>query len=423
MIGAGAMGLAAAYHLLKAGHQVEVLEAAPEAGGMAAHFDLDGLSIERFYHFVCKTDRDTFALMDELGILPMMRWQKTSMGLFTSGRLRTWGNPLALLSFSEISLWSRLRYAWFAFISVRRNRWDAIETESARSWITRWCGREVYERLWRPLFHLKFYDHADNVSAAWIWTRIRRIGRSRASMMQEELGYIEGGSQTLVDALCQAIRELGGELRVRCGAVEVMTKDGRVSGVQAADGFHAADAVICTVPTPLVAKLVPDLPQDWKAKYEAILNTGVCCLVFKLRRKVSPHFWVNVSEPDMEIPGIIEFSNLRAVGESSVIYVPYYMPTDHPKFTGSEEALLGEAFGYLQRINPSLRREDILAAHVARLRYAQPICEPGFAAMLPPVQTPIDGLQIADTCFYYPEDRGISESVRFGREMAARVSA
>ena len=43
--------------------------------------------------------------------------------------------------------------------------------------------------------------------------------------------------------------------------------------------------------------------------------------------------------------------------------------------------------------------------------------------MLPPVQTPIRGLQIADTCFYYPEDRGISESVRLGKEMADAANA
>ena len=36
-------------------------------------------------------------------------------------------------------------------------------------------------------------------------------------------------------------------------------------------------------------------------------------------------------------------------------------------------------------------------------------------------ETSIAGLQIADTCFYYPEDRGISESVRFGKLMAERV--
>jgi protoporphyrinogen oxidase len=415
------MGLAAAYHAVKAGHTVQVLEAAPEPGGMAAHFDLDGLSIERFYHFVCKTDKDTFALMRELGIAGKMRWRKTSMGLYTGGRLRTWGNPVALLTYPEISLWSRLRYALFAFISVKRERWDAIETESARSWITRWCGEEVYNKLWRPLFDLKFYQYSGNVSAAWIWTRVKRIGRSRASIMQEELGYIEGGSQTLVDTLCSEIEKLGGVIRVGAPMQKVLTRNGRVTGVVTALGEESADAVICTVPTPFISAMVPDLPPSLKAKYDAIMNMGVCCLVFKLKRSVSPHFWVNISEPDMAIPGIIEFSNLREVGGDTIVYVPYYMPNDYPKFSWPDNDLLEEAFGYLQRINPELRTEDIIAAYVARLRYAQPVCEPGFAAMIPPVQTPIVGLQIADTCFYYPEDRGISQSVRFGKEMAGRL--
>jgi protoporphyrinogen oxidase len=350
-----------------------------------------------------------------------MRWRKTSMGLFTGGRLRTWGNPVALLTFSEISLWARLRYAWFAFVSVRRERWDAIETESARSWITRWCGGEVYDRLWKPLFELKFYQYSGNVSAAWIWTRIKRIGRSRASMMQEELGYIEGGSQTLVDTLCAAIEKLGGRIDVGRAVRRVVTENGRVKGVATDAGVESADAVICTVPTPLVSAMVPDLPASLKAKYDAIMNMGVCCLVFKLKRSLSPHFWINISEPSIEVPGIIEFSNLREVGGETVIYVPYYMPNDFPRFNWTDNELLDEAFGYLRHINPELSHDDVIAAHVARLRYAQPVCEPGFASMIPPVQTPIKGLQIADTCFYYPEDRGISESVRFGKEMAARV--
>src|ERR1700749_4532977 len=116
------MGLAAAFHALKAGHTVEVLEAAPEPGGMAAHFDLAGLSIERFYHFVCKSDLPTFELLGELGIREQLRWRTTSMGLFTGGRLHEWGNPISLLKFNEISLLSRLRYGFFAFLSVRRER-------------------------------------------------------------------------------------------------------------------------------------------------------------------------------------------------------------------------------------------------------------------------------------------------------------
>lgn len=420
IVGAGAMGLAAAHHALKAGHRVTVVEAANEPGGMAAHFDLGGLSIERYYHFVCKTDQATFDLLGELGLSPKMRWRRTSMGHFIDGKLHRWGDPFALLAFPAISLVSRLRYGLMAFVSVKRDRWDALETMSARDWIVSWAGQEVYDRLWKPLFQLKFHEYADNVSAAWIWTRVKRIGRSRRSMFAEELGYLEGGSQTLVDALCASIRAQGGTLMLGAPALEIVSESGRVAGVRTPQGLIRADAVISTMPTPLVAEAVPALPQSWKDRYNAIHNIGVACLVFKLKKSVTPHFWVNVSEPDIEIPGIVEFSNLRHMTDT-VVYVPYYMPVTHPKFAWPAQRLLDEAFGYLQRINPHLSRDDLIEGHVAKLKHAQPICEPGFAAKIPPIQTPIAGLQIADTCFYYPEDRGISESVRVAKEMVAAL--
>ena len=422
VVGAGAMGLAAAYHAAKAGHSVEVLEAGVEPGGMAAHFNFDGLSIERFYHFVCKADKPTFLLLDELGLGDRMRWRATSMGYFIDGKLHDWGDPISLLKFSAVSLVSRLRYGILAFVSTRRERWDALEHQSAREWITRWGGLEVYDRLWKPLLELKFHEYADNVSAAWIWTRVKRIGRSRRSLFQEELGYIEGGSQTLVDALSSAIRSLGGNIRLSTPVLRILSEKGSVTGVQTPQGMVFADAVISTMPVQLISAVVPDLPDDWKAKYDAISNIGVCCLLFKLKRSVTRHFWVNISQPDIGIPGIIEFSHLRPL-DATIVFVPYYMPVSHPKFSWPAEQLLDEAFAYLQRLNPAITREDVVATHVGRLRHAQPICEPGFASRIPPVQTPIRGLQIADTCFYYPEDRGISESVRVAREMVERLKS
>jgi protoporphyrinogen oxidase len=422
VVGAGAMGLAAGYHAAKAGHRVTILEAAPEPGGMAAHFDFDGLSLERFYHFVCKSDRPTFDLLDELGISGKMRWRETSMGLFADGRLHEWGNPFALLKYRGISLLSRLRYGLLAFVSTRRERWDALETQSAREWITRWSGREAYEKLWKPLFDLKFYEYADNISAAWVWTRVKRVGRSRKSLFQEELGYIDGGSQTLVDRLVERIEQLGGTIRLSTPVEEIVEQGGRVAGVRAGGAFHPADFVIATVPTPFVSRIVPALPDDWKQRYDSIANIGVVCVLFKLKTSVTPHFWVNISQPGIEIPGIIEFSNLRPV-DDTIVFVPYYMPVTNPKFSWSDDRLVDEALGYLQRINPAIGRDDVISTYVGRLRHAQPICEPGFAAKIPPVETPIAGLQIADTCFYYPEDRGISESVRLAKEMAERLPA
>lgn len=239
-------------------------------------------------------------------------------------------------------------------------------------------------------------------------------------MFNEELGYIDGGSQALVDALCNGLRHNGGRLTLSNPAIKILIEKNRVKGVETSKGVLDADAVICTVPTPFVSTLVPDLDSALKQRYDEIHNIGVCCLVFKLNKSVTPHFWVNISERDISIPGLIEFSNLRKL-ESTVVYVPYYMPTSHPKFSWCDDDLIDEAYGYLKRINPELKDTDKVAAHVARLRFAQPVCEPGFASKIPPVQTPILGLQIADTCFYYPEDRGIAESVKMGKAMAERA--
>jgi protoporphyrinogen oxidase len=420
VIGAGAMGLAAAHHALKRGHEVTLIEAAGEPGGMAAHFDLAGLSIERFYHFICKADQATFALLAELGIADRLRWVATSMGYYFDGALYPWGDPVSLLRFPHLSVAEKLRYGAMMFFASRRTDWSPLEQVSARDWIVRWCGAGVYERLWAPLFRLKFFEYADNISAAWIGTRIRRVGTSRRSMLQEELGYLEGGSDTLVQALVQSIRRQGGTIRLGTPARRIEIARDAVTGVTTSEETLRADAVISTVPTPLVSALVPDLPADWRARYAAIENIGVVCVVFRLRKSVTRHFWVNICDPRFEIPGIIEFSNLRPTGDT-VVYVPYYMPTTHPKFSRDDAFFRQEGFGYLQRLNPVLTQNDVVACHVGRLRHAQPICPPGFAAMLPPVETPVAGLQIADTCFYYPEDRGVSESVRFGKLMAERI--
>ena len=105
----------------------------------------------------------------------------------------------------------------------------------------------------------------------------------------------------------------------------------------------------------------------------------------------------------------------------TIVYVPYYMPVTQTKWGWTDQQFTDEAFGYIKRINPRITDADLIDAKVGRLRHAQPICEPNFANKLPPIRTPIGGLQIADTCYYYPEDRGVAESIRLGRRMAEAV--
>ena len=186
---------------------------------MAAHFNFDGLSIERFYHFVCKADTSTFALLEELGLSDRMRWRTTTMGYFIDGKLSN--GATRLRSSSSRASACRLGCAMVCLLSSSRAAiaGTRLRHQSARDWIMRWGGAEIYDRLWKRLLELKFHEYADNISAAWIWTRVKRVGRSRKSLFHEELGYIEGGSQTLVNALCGAIESLGGQIRVSTPAI------------------------------------------------------------------------------------------------------------------------------------------------------------------------------------------------------------
>jgi protoporphyrinogen oxidase len=414
------MGLACAWELLLGGHRVTVYEADRVVGGMSASFDFDGLRIERFYHFICTGDEPFFALLHELGIDHLLRWRETRMGYFHGSRLSDWGNPLALLSFPGLGLAAKLRYGFLAWRSVRRHDWRSLDALDAASWIRGQVGEEAWRVLWKPLFDLKFHEYTADLSAAWIWARLRRVGASRRNLMQEQLGYLEGGSEAFLNTLVDAIRSRGGVIRTGERVEEVTTAEGSVKGLRTAQGHAGYDAVISTIPLPFVPRMIPSLDAAQLAAYRALQNIAVVCVLARLRRPLTPYFWLNISDPAMDIPGLVEYTNLRPL-DGHVVYIPWYLPGDSAAYARPDEWFTTRTREHLLRVQPDFRPEDILSVRAGRYRYAQPICPPRFLSSLPPAESGIDGLLIADTSHYYPEDRSISESVKLGRELARRV--
>jgi len=417
VLGAGPMGLAVAYQLARDGHKPVVFEADDRVGGMTAAFDFSGTTIERYYHFHCISDHAFLKVLDELGLASKMRWVETKMGYWYQNRLQPWGNPIALLKFKGLSLTAKFRYGLHAFLSTKRNDWKPLDNVEATGWIKRWVGAEAWEVLWRRLFDYKFYHYTDNLSAAWIWSRIRRIGRSRYSLFREKLGYLDGGSDTLLQALKADIEKHGGIICLKSPVNRVIIEHGKVQGVVCGEEIQRFDKVISTVPLPYVPSLMPDLPQDILARFAALKNVAVVCVIAKLRKPLTENFWLNTNDPEMDIPGLVEYTNLRPMNEH-IVYVPFYMPGEHPKFAEPDQAFLDKVRRYLKKINPTLNDEDFIDIRASRYRHAQPICDPGYLDRLPPVSLPVQGLWVADTSYYYPEDRGISESIDFGRNMA-----
>jgi protoporphyrinogen oxidase len=421
VLGGGPMGLAVAWQLLKQGHTVSIFEAGDRVGGMTASFDFDGLRIERFFHFLCATDYDYFNLLEELGIASKLKWVNTRMGIFHEGKLHNWGEPLALLKFSGLNLIEKARYALLVLYCKKLKKFDALDQKRATAWLLQWLGERAYKILWDPLMSLKFYQLKDEVSAAWIAARVQRVAHSRESLFKEKLGYLEGGSDTLLFALEAAIRQRGGEICLSTPVEQVLVSDNSVTGLFVNGVERHFDSVISTIPLPYVAKIIPDLPKEDAQKLQALRNVGVVTVKLKLDQQLTPYFWLNLTDIQYGIPGIIEYSNLNPLADT-VVYVPYYMPQDNFKFTWDNDQFRTETIRCLQAINPAFNESWIKAFHVSRYFYAQPVCTTEFLATLPPMKSDINGFFMADTSYYYPQDRSITESIKMGNQLADMAS-
>ncbi len=421
VIGAGPAGLKAAHTLAKGGARVTLLESGPVLGGLASSFDVQGVRIERYYHFICKGDRDLTDTLDELGLASKLHWRDSRMAYFVDGRLYPFLTPLELLRFRPLRFFDRLR-AGLAVKLGQRMREEDLAPQRATVWLRRMFGERAYQVIWEPLMRFKFAEHADEVSAAWIWARMVRLSRSRTSPWREELGYVEGGSRSVLEALARDLEARGGRVRLNADVEQVVIAGGRVSGVRVDGQTLAADAVVSTVTTSRFRKLTAaGLSGPYADALERIPTIGIFCLFLRLRAPVTPFFWVNTHDARVPFAGMIEYTNLNPLpelGGDRVLYVPQYLSADDPRYAQSDDEVLRRYSDALALINPTFDRASIRFSAVFRDRYAQPICRSDYRETTPGHATPIPNLFLTDSCQLHPHDRSISGSFGLGREVA-----
>ena len=427
IVGGGIAGLSAAYRLTQAGNRVTLFEKEAELGGLSRSFRLGNQYLERYYHFICLNDYPLLDLLAELKLSDRLHWVNTGMGQFFENVLYSFGEPWDLLLFPPFSLWERLRFGLKIMHVKSQNSdgWRALENITAPDWLVSQFGPRTFQVIHKPLIELKFGAYAEKLSAAWMWSRFHRLGKSRTRWTQrEKLGYLEGGMHTLIAQLAEEIRSRGGEIHTEAPIERIAVENGKVQGVVCGGTLYPADAVISTIPSIALLRLVEHPDDDYFNILANIDYIGVMCALLRLKRSFSKYFWTNISDPQIPLAGVIEYTNLNPcpdLGGSRILYLPLYLPATSGRYAVNDDELLREYIRYLQIIRPDFDADWIEGWHVFRDEYAQPICEVGFTQYIPPIPSSLPGLFVTDSCQLHPEDRIVANSIHLGERAAALV--
>jgi protoporphyrinogen oxidase len=292
----------------------------------------------------------------------------------------------------------------------------ALEGRTAAAWIRRWMGAAAFERVWEPLLRAKFGDAAPDIAMSWFWARVH----DRTA----ELGYLRGGFQRLYEALSNRIHELGGELRFG-SEVETVRRAGDGFEIDLADGALDAQAVVSTLATRLTARLVPDLPEEWRRRYEWGTAYGAHCLILALDRPLTDAYWVNVNQPGFPFLALVEHTNYMCpddYGGRHLVYLGNYRPMDDPIFAASKEDLLSDFLPHLAAFNPAFDPSWVTESWSFAAPFAQPIVTNEYRRHIPPFRTPLAGLWVANMFQVYPHDRGQNYSIQLAERVVAALS-
>ncbi len=425
VIGAGMAGLGAADTLSKGGLSVQVIEAAPDVGGLARIIEVGGEGIEAYYHHAFPQDRELRELIDRLGMSDRLEWRSASTAVLDDDRLYSFNTILDLLRFRALSPWARFRLGMGSAVGFVRGRSHALDRMRVADAGPRWFGRSGYDALWRPLLEAKFGSMAPDVAMAWLVGRIRQRAQARKGGKGDRLGYVRGGFGVVASGLAADLRSRG--VRISCGvrAGSVSQVDGQWR-VRFGEDEVEGRAVVACVSGAVLARLVT-LPDAYQKTVADIPYRGAVCVLLELDRPLGRHYWVNLTQhTELGCLAVIEHTNFvppDRYGGRHLVYLTHYVEPDGRTWNAGVDEIVGAVESVLRAINGDFDRSWIVDSHLSRDLWAQPVPLAGGPMADLPVDTGLPGLFHASMAHIYPDDRGVSQALALGSRVAIATAA
>lgn len=420
IIGAGFTGLSAAYRLSKEGHQVTVFEKDTHPGGLAIGYQEKEWEwgLEKHYHHWFTNDNFILGLAKEINYPVLIKRPKASV--YVNNKIYQLDSPIALLTFPELPLVDRLRMAAI-FGALRFNPfWKPLEKINANAFLTKYMGKKGYSMLWEPQLRNKMGKYADEISLVWFWSRVTKRTPS--------LAYPEGGFLAFGNALVKAIEDLGGKVIFNATIDQIQDEEKTSVRWQIESDKKKTeqfDRIIVTVPSFLFLAMTPQLPESYTKKLVRLRGLGATNMVLRLKKPFLPNntYWLSICKENSPVMVLVEHTNMidkKHYHNERLLYIGNYPEKDSPLFNKNKQQTLAYYHPLLEEIHPGYKK-DIIDYELFKAPFGQPIVPVNYSKLIPPMNTPLPHVFLANIEQVYPHDRGTNYAVELGEKVARLI--
>jgi protoporphyrinogen oxidase len=267
-----------------------------------------------------------------------------------------------------------------------------------------------------------------------------------SGLKKERFGYVRGGYARVLERFGEHLREKGVEIRLNARVENIEKFENKItistaeniesykaevmlSGVQSFSEIAVRsvtstakssefDRVILTCPSNVAAKIVPQLTETEKQKFENIKYQGIVCASVLMKKSLSDFYVTNITD-DVPFTGIIEMSALvdkNEFGGNALVYLPKYVAPDDELFEKTDDEIEEIFLNKLEKMYSHFKRKDVLAFKISRVRQVFPIPTLDYSQNLPPVKTSLENVFIVNSAQITNGTLNVNETVQLAQK-------
>ena len=397
ILGGGPCGLAAAWHLVRAGARPIVLEREPLVGGLCATHAREGWRFDLGGHRFVSSDAALTGWLEDILGDDLLTQERRSVVLHEGRRFRY---PLDALDLMKNLGPAENARALAGYARARARR--ALSPSKDRTfedWVRARFGGPLYETFFGPYTEKLWGIPPSAISADWAAERISLLSLGDAALRMAGLArtpirtyarryrYPRLGMGQLYEAMARDVTARGGVVRTGARVTGLETRGARVTAVHV-DGAAGPERVpvgelLSTIPLPeLVRHLCKGRSSALERARAALRFRALTFVnVMLARQDVSDNTWMYVATPRVSISRIQEpkrrSPSMAPPGRTSLMLE---VPCDvgDATWTADIDTLRVRVTRELATLGIDL--DDLLGAFTVRVEHGYPVYHVGYEA-------------------------------------------